>query len=1300
MSDAPKLNSCGCCEGIPSLSAEQNAPGLPALAYRLGTYATFLRRMLSEIQSPGTLTNPPAAPWALSALTTRSSDDPAVALLDAFAVVADVLTFYQERIVNEGYLRTATERLSVLELARAIGYELNPGVAAGTYLAFTVEDVIGSAVAATLPQTPKTPSAGTQGAPTFNFGSVLVPKGSKVQSIPPQNKLPQMFETAADLFATKDWNILLPRLTRPADLALTAGGGLYLLGVRAAFPPGTPVTSLTPFSAYLLNPETPPLSGTVPGVKVDHITVSGSVSLKRGDRILLAGRNGFGATLALVFLVRNVHSLAALGQTRINFADHPADPPFAPATFPPGSVPAVPVAFNQANVDKFVLRRSIDESDLEALMQISGWTPGRLATAVNNLSAAPVSDQGLFTFGASAAFFGHNAQPWKSLTKPTALRDDPFPLNWDAANSGAGRLIWTDSQGEPYPDADVFLERTFPQVVANGWAAFESAAVGRAVYRINSVLERSLADYGLSGKATGLSLGFPSNWHGLGPGAPSAVSWAANRLDVFTLGFDRHLYHEAWNGSGWFGPEDLGGGNLVNSPSAVSWAANRLDVFAIGSDGHLYHKAWNGSGWFGPEDLGGGNLINSPSAVSWAANRLDVFAIGSDGHLYHKAWNGSAWFGPEDLAGGNLVNSPSAVSWSANRLDVFAVGSDGHLYHKGWNGLAWFGPEDLGGSLNINSPSAVSWAANRLDVFTIGSDATLWHKAWDGSNWSGFEALGNGILVDSPSAVSWAPNRLDIFALGSDANLYHKFWNGSSWGGLENLGGSGNLTSSPSAVSWAANRLDIFTTGSVGHLMHKFWAPGWGGPEDLGQGSMPPPFLVRKTTAWLQSDQQTLAELPVTSDIPAGSTSLMLNGMVLGLKPGRMVALNGTRADAAGVVENEVLVLDDIVHNGGFTTLEFTTGLQFSYLRQTVTVNASVVPATHGETIAVPEVLGSGDASQTNQTFTFKRSPLTYVAAPTPSGSTSTLEIRVNDLLWEEVPSLYGAGPDDRVYITRRNDDGTTTVMFGDGIAGLRLPNGQNNVTAVYRVGIGPDGDVDAGSLTVLQSRPPGVRSAINPLPATGGAGPENLDSARSNAPLTVLTLDRIVSLEDYEDFASAFAGIGKAQAVPFFDGETGLVHLTVAGVAGAAVDPVSRLFRTLVAGIDSARDPVQQVRIASYRPALFNLAAKVLLDPTYISAAVLTAVHSALLAAFSFESRAFGQPATAAEVIATIQAVPGIVATDLDKLYRTDDFTGPFQTVPASVLPASFAVRQGAAILPAELLLINPIGIAITERQ
>ena len=75
-------------------------------------------------------------------------DDPAIATLDGWATVLDVLSFYQERIANEGYLRTATERRSILEMARSIGYELRPGVAAGTFLAFTLETAQGAPLSA------------------------------------------------------------------------------------------------------------------------------------------------------------------------------------------------------------------------------------------------------------------------------------------------------------------------------------------------------------------------------------------------------------------------------------------------------------------------------------------------------------------------------------------------------------------------------------------------------------------------------------------------------------------------------------------------------------------------------------------------------------------------------------------------------------------------------------------------------------------------------------------------------------------------------------------------------------------------------------------------------------------------------------------------------------------------------------------------------------------------------------------------------------------------------------------------
>jgi hypothetical protein len=186
--------TCGCCAGIEVAVpiSEVNPPGLSALTYRAGTYATFYETMLARLTG---LVLPVPAPdgsgmvnlMPLAGLTTRDPSDPAIALLDAWAVVTDVLTFYQERIANEGYLPTAVERRSLLELSRLIGYRLRPGVAASVNLAFTV-------------------STGFTG---------TLPAGTRAQSIPGTGQSAQFFETSAALDVRDTWNAMAPRLTRP-----------------------------------------------------------------------------------------------------------------------------------------------------------------------------------------------------------------------------------------------------------------------------------------------------------------------------------------------------------------------------------------------------------------------------------------------------------------------------------------------------------------------------------------------------------------------------------------------------------------------------------------------------------------------------------------------------------------------------------------------------------------------------------------------------------------------------------------------------------------------------------------------------------------------------------------------------------------------------------------------------------------------------------------------------------------------------------------------------------------------------
>ena len=802
-----------------------NAPGRAALAYRMGTHPTFLRRMLGRLSAQ----EMPDGKRPLVALATRDLDDPAIALLDAWATVADVFTFYQERIANEGYVRTATEQRSILELARALGYELSPGVAAGTFLAFTVDE------AAEAPD------------------EVIVPGGTRVQSIPRQGRLPQTFETSEDIAVRAAWNSLHPRLTQPQAVTGTTRQ-LYLSGVNTRLQPGD--------ALLLLGDE----RDADPGSQRWHLC-----------------------------MLQTVTPYPEEGYTLVTWQNEPDD-----------------------------------EADGEALTRAK-----------------------VFALRQQAALFGHNAPDWRSMSAPIK-------------SAYTGNDQWPDFTIRNAHQID--LDVAYPKIVPGSWAV------------------------------------------------------------------------------------------LVNR----------------------------------------------------------------DGE------------------------EPCLALYRAEHVSTAA----------------------------------------RTD-FTLTAKITR-------------------IVPDAP---------VDSVRFG-----------------------------------------------------------------------------LRETVVFAQSEALALAEQPIPSTEPIQGQEIVLDRVVAGLDPGRAIVITGrlmgSRAEDDEMV-NEVAFIAGTSEDGQRTTLALHQPLAHVYNRTTVTLNANVVRATHGETVRA--VLGSGDGSRANQRFQLKNTPLTYVAAPTPSGVKSTLDVRVNGVRWHEVPSLYNLDGHRQGYMVRIDNDGKTSVTFGDGESGARLPTGTENVVATYRSGLGPEGEVDAGSLTLLQTRPLGIRAVTNPLPATGAAAPETLERARTNAPLTVLTMGRITSLRDYENFARAFTGIGKAQAVELRSGETRLLHLTVAAVDGERVDPKSGLYANLAAAIDAARAPTREVRIDSYQPRFFNLAARVRVDSDHMPEAVLTDVHAGLLAAFAFERRRFGQDVTASEVIAVIQGMPGVVAADLDDLYHE----GQARAL-ALLLPAETARWQDGAIQPAQLLLPDPAGITL----
>ncbi|MFZ4506500.1 MAG: hypothetical protein ACOYON_02240 [Fimbriimonas sp.] len=920
-----------------------NAPGLSHVEYRVATFPTFREHMVRRIAGVKFPIDDAATqdslqdygPQVLAGLTTRDADDPTIALIDAWSVTADVLTFYQERIANEGFLRTATERFSVLELAREIGYELNPGSAATAYLAFEVESI------------PNTE------------GQQVVKAHTRVLTIPEKGELPQTYETAADVEVRVEWNRMLPQVTTPQILTATT---------RRVFVQGNPT------------------------------------EIRVGDPLLLVVNESDKA----VPKVWNVSARLYDDELKVTTLELENPPVAAPN--PPRFVvlinilPMLLTTTLNATHLKTVFDAPYRDRHLGTMFKMASWNKSWVTrhapvyrapvapapppapkpepyTAGAGLPVLPNPEVGIFAFRHRTGVFGHNAPAFKTLAADLKTAWSP---DWDANP----RFVTQRSDQETYQEKvdghpTIFLEREVTDLDKGQWVVLRSLGVGTETFRVANIITQGVAEFGMSGRATGLRLVTPE-----GKEPKSAKAPANNTLK----------------------------------------------------------------------------------------------------------------------------------------------------------------------------------------------------------------------------------------------------------------------------------------------------------------------FETRSTTVYSGSYALPLAPLRVTSDLGKGTPehdSLTLEELILDLVPGRPVIISGERSDLHGVRVSETLFLKDIVHYQARTTLVFTTDMQYKYRRETVSLSANVVVATHGETLA-PEILGHGDGGRPNQTFELRKPPLTYVPAENSTGSATTLEIRVNGILWHEAPSLYALGPEDRGYVVRISDDGKPRVIFGDGTHGARIPTGVNNVVAYYRTGIGTGGCLRENRLTLLPNRPAGIRGVRNPIETEGGVNPESRDEARSNAPQTVLTFGRIVSRKDLEDFARSFAGIGKSQAIEVQRGEKRWLLLTVGGIESKPLAKTDSTFMKLESAIRAQKEPAILVRVESYQPQFFRIKAKLRVDSDRISTVVLDAARDRLIAGFSFENRGFGQQATLAEAVALIQNTPGVIAVDVEE-FRLVVVTGSTPIL-SPVLVARRATWTGADPVIAEVLTISPLDIELED--
>jgi hypothetical protein len=323
----------------------------------------------------------------------------------------------------------------------------------------------------------------------------------------------------------------------------------------------------------------------------------------------------------------------------------------------------------------------------------------------------------------------------------------------------------------------------------------------------------------------------------------------------------------------------------------------------------------------------------------------------------------------------------------------------------------------------------------------------------------------------------------------------------------------------------------------------------------------------------------------------------------------------------------------------------------------TVTVYGNLVEATQGKT-EQEAPLGNGDARQAFQTFKLPKSPLTYkLSAGEAPPEAPELEIYVNGRRWQRVSSFFGRKYDEEIYIVREDADDVSWVQFGDGRTGARLPSGVKNVVAKYRTGTGAYGALKPDTTVQAGAKLDGLDKIRMPAAASGGSGPEDGENAREAAPGKIQSLDRLVSLKDFESETLAISGVARATAAWQLEENIPTVVLTVLMDTGR--DQEIERVREVLAAYDRCRGPQRfPIMLRQGKRQYVAVSIDFSYDATSRKELVEEAIRRALgtndgklgskqtppPGLFSLRKRRFGQREYATTIAGVVQNVAGVV--------------------------------------------------------
>ncbi len=340
-----------------------------------------------------------------------------------------------------------------------------------------------------------------------------------------------------------------------------------------------------------------------------------------------------------------------------------------------------------------------------------------------------------------------------------------------------------------------------------------------------------------------------------------------------------------------------------------------------------------------------------------------------------------------------------------------------------------------------------------------------------------------------------------------------------------------------------------------------------------------------------------------------------------------------------------------------------TTNVTSSSSQQIVfeTATAVTVPATGSITVTANqgvtvanEVIGTSNG-ESSQVFKLSKTPVIE----------KSVSLTVNGVTYTQVPYLIDYQNYDPVFSTYTNAQGITYVVFGDNVSG-RIPPVNAQITATYRIGGGTSGNVGVNTIKFILTNGVSGLSVLNQYisasdsgAASGGGDFESTDAIRVNAPLSLRTLERAVSLSDY---ANLCIKGGAAKAVAIADVYTSVTVYFAPfgdkGVTGDGVTP-STVFNNTVTSLRSyLNNKIPANTTITFQPPSYVNAfidADITVLPQYKQSLVLSEVTAKLDTLFQFDNVIFADRVTINDITSAINSVPGVAFVETTKIVRSD---------------------------------------------